>query len=268
MVFNKGGIGHVALGIFSLNAGLHCLKGPVMNTIRQIMSLALALLLSVAAPAVAGTGADLKGVIDSLEQGYNSLQDVQADFSQRTVIASLKREERGGGELFIKTSAGAAMFRFNYTKPRQQIVSNGKKVWYYLPENRQVMVSEVAELFGGGNGLALNYLTGMGHVSRDFNISFAGTGRDKRGNYVLELVPKKQGQPLTKLQLTVSARAVEEFRETGKAQVPFPIVSSVVYDPLGNRTTIEFSKVKVNRGMGNDRFSFKVPPGVEVIKPR
>jgi outer membrane lipoprotein carrier protein len=193
---------------------------------------------------------------------------VQADFSQLTAIASMKREERGAGELFIKKPAGAtAMFRFNYAKPQQQIISNGKNVWYYLPDNRQVMVSDVATMFEGGNGVALNYLTGMGHVSRDFAISFAGTGRDKKGNYVLELVPKKQSQVLAKLQLTVSARAVEDFRAAGKARVPFPIVSSVIYDQFGNRTTIEFSRVKANRGIGNERFTFKVPAGVEVIKP-
>ncbi|KAF0219780.1 MAG: outer membrane lipoprotein carrier [Geobacteraceae bacterium] len=240
-----------------------------MKNFRSVLLIATFIVFSVVSSAGAGSGSDLKVVIDTLEQGYNALLDIQADFSQRTAIASMKREERGAGELFIKKPAGAAAkFRFNYVKPRQQIVSNGKSVWYYLPDNKQVMVSDVAAVFEGGNGVALNYLTGMGHVSRDFTISFAGTGRDKKGNYVLELVPNKQNQVLVKLQLTVSAQAVEAFRETGKAQVPFPILSSVVYDSLGNRTTIEFSKIKVNRGIGNERFAFKIPAGVEVIKPR
>jgi outer membrane lipoprotein carrier protein len=212
-------------------------------------------------------GADLTAVIATLEQGYNSLEDMQADFSQRTAIASMKREEHGKGELFIKKAGqGQAMFRFNYTTPRQQIVSNGKKVWYYLPENKQVMVSDVTALFAGGNGIALNYLTGMGHVSRDFTITFDGEGRDKKGNYVLDLVPKKPNQVMTRLRLTIAASAVEQFRESGKPMAMFPIVSSVVDDPFGNRTFFEFSRVKVNQGMGNDRFVFKIPKGVEVIK--
>lgn len=240
-----------------------------MKNFHSVLLLAALVVFSAVSLAEAGSGAELKVVIDTLEQGYKTLQDIQADFSQRTSIASMKREERGTGELFIKKPAGtSAMFRFNYVKPRQQIVSNGKSVWYYLPDNKQVMVSDVATLFEGGNGVALNYLTGMGHVSRDFTINFAGTGRDKKGNYILELVPKKQSQVLAKLQLTVSAQAVDAFQETGKAQVPFPILSSVVYDSFGNRTAIEFVKIKVNRGMGNERFAFKIPPGVEVIKPR
>lgn len=240
-----------------------------MRLIRHLAILAL--LLSPAVPCLAGaeTGATLKEVVAALEQGYKALEDVQADFSQRTTIASMKREERGSGELFIKRPAGAsAMFRFNYKKPRQQIVSDGKRLWYYLPDNRQVMVGDVAAMFEGGNGVALNYLTGMGNVSRDFAASFVGDGRDKRGDYVLELVPRKQSQVLARLHLTVSARAVEQFLATGQVREAFPIVSSVMYDQFGTRTAIDFSRVRVNRGVPSDRFTFRVPAGVEVIKTR
>jgi outer membrane lipoprotein carrier protein len=225
----------------------------------------LAFLLFVAvSPAI---GADLKEVIASLEQGYDALTDVQADFTQRTVIAAIKREELGKGKLFIKKAAGSSsMFRFDYSKPRQQIISDGKTAWYYLPDNNQVMVSDIAALFAGGNGIALNYLTGMGHLSKDFSISFAGDGRDKKGNYVLELVPRKPSQAIARLRLTVAASLVEQFQESGKSQPVFPVVSSVVEDNMGNRTFIELSRVKVNKGIANSRFRFKIPKGVEVIK--
>jgi outer membrane lipoprotein carrier protein len=219
---------------------------------------------SLASAAGAATPQD---VVATLEKGYEALTDLQADFSQRTTIASLKREERGAGELFIKKAAGAAMFRFNYSKPRQQIIFNGKTVWYYLPENKQVLISDAASLFEGGNAMALNYLTGMGHLSADFTVAFAEEGRDKKGNYILDLVPKKKSPAVAKLQLIVSARAVEEFQASGTVRDPFPVISSVVYDQLGNRTRIDYSKIRVNRGVGSDRFTFKVPAGVEVIKP-
>jgi outer membrane lipoprotein carrier protein len=246
-------------------------RGQAMRPIphpalRHHLMVIIALCTLFAAPV---NGADLPDVIATLEQGYNSLTDLQADFSQRTVIASMKREERGKGVLFIKKSTGnSAMFRFNYSKPRQQIVSDGKRVWYYLAENKQVMVSDVATLFAGGNGITLNYLTGLGHVSRDFTIKFAGEGQDQKGNYVLELVPKKQNQVMTRLRLTIALSAVEQFRKSGKPLVLFPVVSSEVDDPFGNRTIIEFSRVKINQGIANDRFAFKIPDGVEVIKNR
>lgn len=212
--------------------------------------------------------ASLQDVVSALEKGYTSLQDVQADFAQKTVIAGVNREQKGSGELLLKKPASAtAMFRFNYLKPKQQIVSNGKQVWFYLPENRQVMVSSVTDMFKGGNSIALNYLTGLGHVSRDFNVSFAQESQDKNGNYQLELTPKNPSPVLAKLQLTVSAAAVEQFLQDGSVRDVFPVLASVIHDAGGNQTRIEYSRVRVNKGLADSRFSFKVPQGVEVIKP-
>lgn len=212
--------------------------------------------------------ASLQDVVSALEKGYTSLQDVQADFAQKTVIAGVNREQKGSGELLLKKPASAtAMFRFNYLKPKQQIVSNGKQVWFYLPENKQVMVSSVTDMFKGGNSIALNYLTGLGHVSRDFNASFAQESQDKNGNYQLELIPKNPSPVLAKLQLTVSVAAVEQFLQDGGVRDIFPVLASVIHDAGGNQTRIEYSRVRVNKGLADSRFSFKVPQGVEVIKP-
>lgn len=216
----------------------------------------------------ASSNATLNDVVAALEKSYAALQDVQADFSQKTRIASINKEQRGNGEVLLKRPGSAtAMFRFNYAKPKQQILSNGKQVWFYLPENKQVMVSSVADMFKGGNNIALSYLTGLGHVSRDFSVSFAKEQRDKSGNYQLELVPKKPTTVLAKLHLTVSAEAVDRFLRDGAVKDIFPIVSSVVFDIGGNETRIDYSRSRVNKGIDNGRFSFKIPAGVEIIKP-
>ena len=165
-----------------------------------------------------------------------------------------------------RPASAAVMFRFNYTKPKQQIVSNGKQVWFYTPETKQVLVNSVAAMFSGGNSIALTYLTGLGHVSRDFDIAFAADPQDKSGNYKLELTPKKGSAALTKLQLTVSAEAVEQIRLSGEVRNVFPIVSSIVHDAGGNRTRIDYSRARVNKGLADGKFNFKIPEGVEVIK--
>jgi len=232
----------------------------------RIVSLSVALTVLGAAASLA---ADLSQVVRTLEQGYATLNDLQADFNQRSMLKTMRHEEKGGGELFLKKGGGKdAMFRFNYTKPKQQIISNGKKVWYYLPEQKQVMVVDLAQLYSQGNGVALNYLAGLGHISRDFNIGFAGQGRDKKGDYLLELVPKKPTPTMTKLQLTVEGAAVEAFVGKGKPSTPFPVLSSTVTDQIGNTTRIEFGNVKTNRGLDSGKFNFKIPAGVETVKTR
>ncbi len=234
----------------------------------KISAVLLLLFLSVPHLSAAATPALLKDVVSALEKGYAGLQDVQADFSQKTTISAVNREQTGSGEVLLKRPATTtAMFRFNYTKPKQQIISNGKEVWFYTPENKQVMVNSVTAMFAGGNSIALTYLTGLGHVSHDFNVSFAAEPRDKNGNYQLELTPKKTSPALAKLQLTVSAKAVEQLQTTGEVKDAFPIISSVVHDAGGNKTKIDYSSVRVNKGLSDGKFNFKIPEGVQVIKP-
>lgn len=216
----------------------------------------------------AETSATLQDVVSALEKGYGTLQDVQANFSQKTKIVSIGREQKGTGEVFLKKPASAtAMFRFNYTKPKQQIVSNGKQVWFYLSDSKQVMVSTVAEMFKGGNSIALSYLTGLGHVSRDFSATFSEQKQDAKGNYQIELAPKKPTPVLSKLQLTISAEAVSLFKKDGEVKDVFPVVASVIHDAAGNQTRIDYSQVKVNKGLGASKFNFKIPAGVELVKP-
>ena len=216
----------------------------------------------------ASTPASLKEVVSALEKGYAGLQDVQADFSQKTTIAAVNREQKGSGEVLLKRPASAtAMFRFNYSKPKQQIISNGKQVWFYTPENKQVLVNSVAAMFAGGNSIAMSYLTGLGHVSRDFEVTFASAPQDKNGNYQLEMTPKKASPVLARLQLTVSSEAVEQMQASGEVKNIFPVVSSIVHDAGGNRTRIDYSRVRVNKGLADEKFNFKIPEGVEVIKP-
>ncbi len=236
----------------------------MLKTFTVCLLLALsALPLSAASPV-----ASLKEVVSALEKGYAGLQDVQADFSQKTTIAAVNREQKGSGEVLLKRPASAtAMFRFNYTKPKQQIISNGKQVWFYTPENKQVLVNSVTSMFAGGNSIALSYLTGLGHVSRDFDVAFATETQDKNGNYQLELTPKKQSPVLARLQLTISAEAVGQMQATGEVKNIFPVVSSIVHDAGGNKTRIDYSSARVNKGLDNGKFNFKIPAGVEIIKP-
>lgn len=236
--------------------------------LKIICSVVVLFLLGIPLPATTAPTASLQEVVTALEKAYAGLQDVQADFAQKTTIGGLSREQKGSGEVYLKRPASAtAMFRFNYTKPKQQIICNGKQVWFYTPETKQVVVNSVAAMFAGGNSIALSYLTGLGHVSRDFEVVFAKEPQDKNGNYQLELTPKKSSPVLAKLQLTVAADAVSQFQSSGDVKSTFPIVASVVHDAGGNRTRIDYSRSRVNKGLDNSRFSFKIPEGVEVIKP-
>jgi outer membrane lipoprotein carrier protein len=138
-----------------------------------------------ASPALAAQ-ATLTEVVATLEAGYADLRDLQADFSQSTTLTGFPKPQKGHGSLALRRPNGAAaQFRFDYAAPQQVIVSNGKQVWFYQPENRQVLVSSLEGMFAGGNGIALAYLTGLGNVAKDFNASLAKQPQDTQGNYQL-----------------------------------------------------------------------------------
>ena len=64
--------------------------------IRVVISLLILVLVS-AQVWGAEKKAALQDVVLALEKGYASLQDVQADFAQKTVIAGISREQKGSG---------------------------------------------------------------------------------------------------------------------------------------------------------------------------
>ncbi|HXC93819.1 MAG TPA: outer membrane lipoprotein carrier protein LolA, partial [Geobacteraceae bacterium] len=118
--------------------------------LHRFITVFLSLLFILPATLFAAQQTLLQDILATVKAGYSSMEDLHAEFSQRTYVAALKREEKGSGEVFLKKQGGSAMFRFNYVRPKQQIISNGHSVWYYLPENRQVIISETAKLFSGG----------------------------------------------------------------------------------------------------------------------
>jgi len=237
-----------------------------MKQLVSIMMLAF-LLCCAASPALAAE-TTLQQVISTLEQGYASLQDLQASFNQTTALAGFPKPQKGYGELSLRRPPqGTAQFRFDYTVPKQSIISNGKQVWFYQPENKQVLVSSLEGVMKGGNSIGMAYLTGLGNVSKDFNAAFSKPARDKQGNYLLDLTPRKPTPVLARMRLVIREEAVNAFLSDGQAKEPFPLASSTVIDASGTETSISYSKVRTNSGLPASKFSFNVPKGVEIIKP-
>ncbi len=212
--------------------------------------------------------ATLQQVIATLEQGYAGIQDLQASFSQTTTLAGFPKPQKGHGDLALRRPKQAtAQFRFDYTTPKQSIISNGKQVWFYQPENRQVLVSSLEGMMKGGNSIGMAYLTGLGNVSKDFSPAFAKPARDKQGNYLLDLTPRTPTPVLSRLRLVIRESAVSAFLADGTVKELFPVTSSTVIDASGTETRISYSRVRTNNGLTAATFTFKVPQGVEIIKP-
>lgn len=264
----------------------------------------------------------LNDVIDTVEKSFKAdssgripISDFTADFFQRTSLSKEHREMRGDGQVSIRfaTANMPLMYRFQYYRPYQQeIVSDGNSLWIYHPENREVILSDVSSVynrpgFDPDRDRAVNFLYGLGRISRDFQINFAGGMYDSAGNFILELNPRSSMLNTRRILLVVSrdmalayvnsknqpAGGLPTAPQPPAASLPnisrpqfgsqtpfgstqpfgappsdlFPILSTTVEDQDGNSTTMEFGNIRTNNRLSQSEFSFLIPPGVQVVKP-
>jgi outer membrane lipoprotein-sorting protein len=257
-----------------------------MFTVQRLVFVAVSLAIQVCSAMAAPIG--LPQVIAALENpfkpdqstGLPALETVTANFFQKSTIADKNKEIRADGEVFIRfaTAHSPLMFRFDYFRPtRHEIISDGQLLWTYLPENKQAIRSDLTGVFptAGFNpsrDRAVNFLQGLGRLSKDFSINYSQQGMyDMAGNYVLELRPGRAMATIQRLLVVVRKEAVytkaDPVKNPARLEYAFPILSTTVYDHNGNSTTMEFSNIRANDMLVDSLFSFTPPGYVQIVQP-
>jgi outer membrane lipoprotein carrier protein len=194
-------------------------------------------------------GATGQEVLNEIQSRYEKTNDFEADFIQEYVGKGIRQSSRGEGKVYFKKKG---MMRWDYTVPNQKLVSDGQKLWYYQPEEKQVLVSDVSSVLKEKTPLA--FLAGEGKLNRDFSfLNLNESVSQKEDNYVIELVPKEAIPTLSKLVLTVDKKG-------------YIVLQADVFDGVGNLTRTRFINIKTNVGTPRSFFQFATPPGTEVIK--
>jgi len=223
----------------------------------------------------------LDEVTRTLERPFRSetpaserIQDFQADFVQLSHLASLDREQHGQGRVEVRFDRSSAsreavtQFRWDYDQPtRQEIISDGQTLWVFLPENNQVIRSDIEASFKSQGDNPLSFLTGLGNLSRDFQIGWGSPEQDPEGNYLLRLQPQQASGMIKEMVVVVNREAVSDLVRNHRSGKIFPFLSTLVTDPNDNTTRIEFKNVRINRGLASGSFHFDIPAGVEVVRP-
>lgn len=201
-----------------------------------------AVLLAVATAAVPGS---VEQVVDRVQERFDATSDFTANVDQELIVASAQRTVKAHGTVAFKRP-GKMRWELQNDE-RQIIVADGKTLWFYQPEEQQVLKSPFESAFRSGT--PISFLTGVGRIRDDFDASIDDSGE---GKVTLALVPRQQGGEVGRLRLTV---------ETDN----YDIVAAEIFDPLGNITRLRFSDLKRNRGLPDSMFEFQVPDGVDVI---
>jgi outer membrane lipoprotein carrier protein len=103
----------------------------------------------------------------SLQTRYQGIRDFTADFVQTYRGGVLRTETRERGSVSIKKPG---RMRWVYSSPeRKEFVSDGLKMYSYIPEDRQVLVSSVPAADEASTSVL--FLAGKGDLVKDFTPS-------------------------------------------------------------------------------------------------
>jgi len=179
----------------------------------------------------------------ALQARYESVRDFSADFVQSYRAGVLKTQTRESGTVAVKKPG---KMRWIYSKPeRKELVSDGQKIYWYVPEDKQVDVREVATQASTPD----LFLSGRGDIARDFTPSYAEA--TVPGTVALKLVPRR-------------SEPEYQYLVVGLDPASLQIRTLTTRDHQGGDSTLTFTNIRENRGLSDKDFVFRVPSGVRV----
>ena len=191
---------------------------------------------------------DIHQLARAVDEHYNHLRSLQADFTEIYRGAGAERVE--SGTLWLKKPR---KMRWEYRSPKEKLfVSDGKQVWFYLPAEQQARKTELKKLEDLRSPLAFllgktkleNELRGLSKV-----VDQAALGP---GNTLLRGVPQTMAERVSEVQLEITASD--------------QIVRILLIEVDGATTEFRFAALKENQSLSDGRFQFTPPPGVETVE--
>jgi outer membrane lipoprotein carrier protein len=202
------------------------------------------MLVRIAIPAEAE---DIHQLARAVDDHYNHLRSLESDFTE--IYRGDGPERVESGTLWLKKPR---KMRWEYRSPKEKLfVSDGAAVWFYLPEERQLRKTTLRKLDDLRSPLA--FLLGKTKLENELQGLSKAVDESPlgAGNTVLRGIPKAAGQ-VSEVQLEITPAN--------------QIVRIVLMEADGATTEFRFAGWKENLELGDSRFQFSPPPGVETVE--
>ena len=184
----------------------------------------------------------------ALQQRYELVLDFSADFMHTYEGGMLRTRLVERGTMLVKRPG---RMRWDYREPERKLfVSDGERLYSYLPEDRQVIIGRLPN-DNAATTPAL-FLAGAGDFVDDFTAAFDAVQDPPADSYVLRLTPTRTERDFEFLTLVIDASTLA-------------IVRLISYDLQGGISTFVFSNLQENQGLSDTPFTFEIPPGTDVI---
>ncbi|HMD18243.1 MAG TPA: outer membrane lipoprotein chaperone LolA [Terriglobales bacterium] len=203
------------------------------------------MLVRIAIPAQAE---DIHQLAQAVDDHYNHLRSLQSDFTEIYRGDGLERVE--SGTLWLKKPR---KMRWEYRSPKEKLfVSDGAAVWFYLPEERQLRKTTLRKLDDLRSPLA--FLLGKTKLENELQGLSKAVDQSPlgAGNTLLRGIPKIAAGQVSEVQLEITPAN--------------QIVRIVLMEADGATTEFRFAGWKENLELGDSRFQFTPPPGVETVE--
>jgi outer membrane lipoprotein carrier protein len=192
----------------------------------------------------AGSELIKEDILTAIEKKYAG-KSFKASFTQTSRLAALDITEKASGRAYF---SHPGKMKWQYLEPAQhEIITNGKLLWIFQPQENQVMQGDASQFFKSGAGGA--FLSDISLIRKNFTISVKEVTTD----YVeINLNAKKENPDISLIVIRISQKKNK-------------IVRVVTYNPYEDTTLFEFSDIQFKK-IDPDVFEFKVPDGVSIIK--
>ncbi len=207
------------------------------------------------ATALAGLAesADVHTIAQSVDEHYNHLHNLEAEFTEVYRGSGMDRTESGTLWLQKAGLKKPGKMRWEYRSPRQKLfVSDGKDAWFYVPGDRQVRKTSGRKLEDIRSPLA--FLLGKSKLEKELRgLSLAP-----------DFAPLSAADVVLRgLPTAMADRISEILVEVGPEH---QITRIVINEVDGSVTEYRFSGQKENVAIPAGRFEFAAPAGTEVVE--
>ena len=197
---------------------------------------------------LASTQVDVHAIAQAVDNHYNHLRSLQAEFTEIYRGNGMDRSE--SGTLWLKKPR---KMRWEYRSPREKLfLSDGENAWFYVPGERQARKEPFKKLEDMRS--PLGFLLGKTKLEKELkglslapDVAPLGTG-----DLVLRGIPNGMQEQISEVLLEIT---------------PDHRIAGIILESTDDTTTeYRLTEQKENVGVADERFRFEPPAGVETIE--
>ena len=199
------------------------------------------------------------GGVQALERFLRETQYGSATFTQTQ--SSPSRQVQGAAQPpRQRVSSGEFVFdrpnrfRFEYLRPFPQlIVADGQRVWLYDPDLQQATVRDQAQVLADTPAMLIAASPDLGRLRQAFDLADWVPNDNNDGLQWMQATPREPGQ-------------LQHVRMGFRVGAQVELVALDILDHFGQRSELRFQSVPDKGRPAAERFTFRPPPGTDLIQ--